>query len=105
MGNCESTLPLIDRDELQRGLLNAIETDNPLKVYLMVNSGDNTKEKYLRMLAPKVRVMALPKGIVVFMAHVLKAIGVFDERKVQMVAGLFKIQHFDTVRTFEKING
>lgn len=104
MGNRKSTLPVIDRDELHRGLQNAIETEEPLKVYLMVEKGDNTKIGYLRTLAPKVKVIALPKGMVMFAAHLLKAIGLFDERKVQMVAGLFKVQHFDTERTLCKIN-
>lgn len=105
MGNAKSTLPLIDRDELQRGLQNAIEAEMPLKVYLMVGNGDNTKVGYLRTLVPTVKVIALPKGMVMFVAHLLKTIGLFDERKVQMVAGLFKIQHFNTERTFHKING
>ena len=104
MGNRKSTLPVIDRDELQRGLQNAIEAENPLKVYLMVEAGDHTKIEYLRTLAPKVKVIALPKGIVIFVAHLLKVIGVFDDRKVQMVAGLFKVQHFNAERTFCKIN-
>ncbi|NPD90895.1 NAD-dependent epimerase/dehydratase family protein [Xylanibacter muris] len=105
MGNSKSTLPLIDRDVLQLGLKNAIESDNPLKVYLMVEKGVNTKQAYLKTLVPYATVIPLPKGMVMFFAHILKVIGVFDERKLQMVAGQFKVQYFDTEKTFHKIHG
>lgn len=103
MGNSKSTLPLVNRNNLQRGLQNAVENANPLSVYLMVDNGISTKKEYLQSLIPNVRIITLPKRLVMWSARVLQVLGVFDERKVQMVAGLFKVQHFNANKTLHKI--
>lgn len=103
MGNRESTLPIIQRDALQKGLINAIETTAPLDVYLMVERGNHTKEEYLHSINPKAKVVPLPKWLVLMTARLLKAIRIFDERKLQMVTGQFKVQRFDATKTYKKI--
>lgn len=104
MGNNSSTLPIVDRDELQLGLQNAIETEEPLDVYLMVDKGMNTKRSYLKTIAPNAKIIPLPKCMVILATNILKTIGVLDERKHQMVTGLFKIQKFDNSKTYNRIH-
>lgn len=104
LGNSKSTLPIIDRNVFQSGLKNAIETDNPLKVYLLVQNGVNTKKDYLKTVIPNVKVLPLPKGLVISVTHFLKRIGIIDERKSKMTESLFKVQHFDAKKTSQKIS-
>ena len=103
MGDNKSTLPIVDRDELQTGLQNAIEDEISLDVYLMVSEGDNTKRSYLKAFAPKAKVIPLPKSLIMFIAGILKTIGIFDERKFCIVKGLFKVQKFNACKTYNKI--
>lgn len=94
MGDNQSTLPLCERDHLQTALQHAIESENPRKVYLLVEEGESTKRSYLLQVVPNAKVIPLPKGLVMLAAKTLKTIGVFDEKKYQMVAGQFKVQKF-----------
>lgn len=104
MGNKQSTLPVVERDMLHKAMLSAIEDENPLDVYLLVGGDINTKVEYLKTVAPNVKAIGLPKCLVLLAANILKAVHVFDERKKQMVAGLFKVQKFDCTITNNKIN-
>lgn len=103
MGNSKSTLPIVSREKLHQGILNAIESESPLSIYLMVDDGINTKKAYLRSFAPHAKIISLPKGIVFGIAKLLKVVGVFDERKVQMVKGQFKFQQFNAEKTSKQI--
>ncbi len=94
MGNKESTLPLCERDNLHRVMLDVIESNVSKSVYILVGNGDDTKYSYLKQMLPEINVIPLPRCLVVGLAEVLKMIRVFDERKVQMVKGLFKVQVF-----------
>lgn len=94
MGNKNSTLPLCKRDSLHRAMLDAIESREPKAVYLLVDDGEGTKYSYLKQMMPETHVVPLPKYLVVGLAKVLKAVKVLDERKCQMVKGLFKVQVF-----------
>lgn len=95
MGNKKSTLPLCKRDDLHQAMLDAIESKNPKPVYVLVGNGEGTKYSYLKQTLPEVKVIKLPKFPVVGFAWMLKVIKVFDERKYQMVKGLFKVQKFN----------
>ncbi len=103
MGNKKSTLPVVERDVLHEAILSAIADENPLDVYLLVGEGETTKLDYLKTVVPNVKPIGLPKGLVMLVANILKAVHVFDERKRQMVAGQFKVQKFDARLTKERI--
>ena len=104
MGDRKSTLPTINRSDLHRAIVSAAEDENPLNVYLLVDEGNNTKLDYLKSVNGKVKVISLNKGLVMFAAMMLKIVHVFDEKKYKMVAGLFKVQQFESKRTWQKVS-
>lgn len=103
IGNQQSSLPLVSRDEMQYGLQRIIEDINPLPVYLLVREGRHTKADYVKALFPDTILIPLPKSIVVGLAQLLKALHIFDERKFQMIKGQFKVNKFNAEKTYKKI--
>lgn len=103
IGNNQSSLPIVSRDEMQYGLQKAIEDIYPLPVYLLVREGNYTKADYVKTLFPDTIVIPLPKYIVVGLAQLLKALYIFDERKFQMVKGQFKVNKLNAEKTYKKI--
>lgn len=95
MGNKYSTLPLCERYDLHMAIFDAIDAVNPNDVYLLVGDGSGTKYSYLKTVLPKSIVIPLSKVLVVGIAKLLKVLYLLDERKYQMIKGLFKVQHFD----------
>lgn len=95
MGDKGSTLPLCERNVLHKAMLDAIESQVPKDVYLLVGKGHGTKYSYLKQMMPDVHVVLMPKCLVIGLAKALKIINVFDEKQYQMVRGLFKRQTFE----------
>ncbi|WP_273164011.1 NAD-dependent epimerase/dehydratase family protein [Bacteroides fluxus] len=103
IGNRESTLPIVSRDEMQYGLLKVIEDIHPLPVYLLIRESKGTKANYVKTLFPDTILISLPESIVVGLSQTLKILHIFDERKFQMVKGVFKINKFNAEKTYNKI--
>lgn len=103
MGNKQSTLPIVHRDQLQKGLLQIVNDQDPLPVYLMVRKGNNTKYMYFKSISDR-KVVLLPKTIIMCLARVLNFIGVFNERRYKMIKGLFKVNVFNADKTYSKID-
>lgn len=104
IGSKESSLPIVNRDEMQYGLQKVIEDVYPQPVYLLVREGNHTKADYVKNLFPDTIIIPLPKRIVVGFAQLLKALHIFDERKFQMVKGQFKVNKFNAEKTYKKID-
>lgn len=93
MGNKRSTLPLVYRNEMHQLLLKIIEKKEVANVYIAVSEVSCTKAEYTKIIDPSLRLIGIPKGLTIGIAKLLKYIGVFDERKLQMIRGMFKVQH------------
>lgn len=92
IGNRQSTLPLVYRNEMHQVLKRIIEKEKVANVYIAVSKGACTKAEYAKTIDPKLRVIGIPKGLTIGTAKFLRFIGIFDDRKLQMVRGMFKTQ-------------
>lgn len=102
IGNKKSTLPIVQRDDFQKALINIVDDKNPLPIYLLVAKGNHTKLEYFKSLSNRY-ILALPTKLVMLIAGVLKALHLFDDRKYCIVKGIFKMNKFDATQTYEKI--
>lgn len=93
MGDSNSTLPLISRDEMHRNLLRVLEIQHPRNVYVLVSDGKSTKATYAKSVNANLKLIGLPQRLVTGIAIILKVLHLLDERKLQMIRGQFKVQH------------
>ena len=93
IGNRQSTLPLVYRNEMHQVLLRLIEKEDAADVCIAVSNGSCTKAEYVKLVAPDLRIIGIPGKLAIGAAKFLKAIRFFDERKLQMVKGVFKVQN------------
>lgn len=103
MGDRKSTLPIVERDDMQMAVLKIIKDKNPMDTYILVNHGVHTKAEYLVLVNEKLKIISLSKNLVTLMACLLKKIGLFNERKYRIVRGLFKVQNFNAGKTYQRI--
>ena len=102
MGNKQSTLPVIRREVFHDRLTEIVDDKTPLDTYILLDKRVSTKEMYVKSVVPTMKLISLPKGLVIMTAKLLKTMGVFDQKKVCMVTGLFKQQVFNTKLSEEK---
>ena len=102
IGDKKATLPCIHRDVLHLCLAEITTQDNPLPVYLLVESGNGTKYSYFR-LHSRAMVIPLSKWMFFLGVNIAKSLHVLKERHVCMIKGVFKVNRFDNTLTKSRL--
>jgi nucleoside-diphosphate-sugar epimerase len=95
LGNKKTSLPLIERDILQTALINIMKSPVIKPVYLLLKNNKGTKYRYIKEYY-HLRIIFLPKYLIMFCASVLKFFGVLNSTKYAKIKGLFKDTYFDS---------
>jgi transcription termination factor NusB len=98
LGDKTTSLPLIDRDILQTALVNIAQTNQPMKVYLLLKNNKGTKYMYVKEKFKR-KIITLPKYLVLLAASILKGIRILDFTKYEKITGLFKNTYFDSSKS------
>lgn len=100
LGDKLTTLPLVCRETLHKGLVKLVLIDNKPKVCLFLNKNENEGKKYNFVRDEwNVKPWCLPAWLLLPIAKILKAIGIFKQRHYLKVVGLFKRTWFDSSNT------
>lgn len=97
LGDKKTTLPLINREVLHEAIIRIIKTDEPKKVYLILNKDKEAGTKYEFVRNQwNVLPICLPYWLIMGGAKLMKFIGILQPRIYQMFVGLFKRTWFNS---------
>lgn len=98
LGNRQTSLPLIDKNVLHEAIIRILMAEEHREVYLLLENMRGTKSDFAKRYYGK-RTISLPKGLTILVAKVLKSLGIFKNRHLEQVIGLFKDTFYDASET------
>lgn len=102
LGNRKTTLPLVERDTLQKALVEITQKEQNKNVYLLLRNDKGTKYKYVKEHFGYY-IFTLPKSLILFAAKTLKFCKILNYTKYQQIKGLFKSTCFDSSATEKEL--
>ncbi len=102
LGNKKTSLPIIERSRLHKGIIKAVSSACIQSTYLMFENNNTTKHSFLKKYGFKL-IIPLNKTITITLANFLKTLRIFTKNQIIQVKGLFRIISYECYNTEYKL--
>jgi len=103
MGNKKTTLPIIERTILHKAILQIINLNIKVSVYLIFSNSENTKFRFVKKRS-KYKIIPLPQKATLLFGKLLLFLKILSESQFKQIEGLFKTTRYDSSDTQHKLN-
>jgi nucleoside-diphosphate-sugar epimerase len=103
MGDKNSTLGIVERDLLNKAILQIIKLDPPEQVYIVCSKTFSTKYSFVKNNF-NYKIIVLNKKLTLFFAYLLLRLKILSMKQYKQIEGLFKTTIFNTSNTENVLN-
>ncbi|MBS4034989.1 MAG: NAD(P)-dependent oxidoreductase [Ignavibacterium sp.] len=100
MGDRNTILPLIDRDNFHNAIERILQSERIEPVYVILSNPGGTKHNFVKHNT-EITFFTLPKNITLIIGKILTVLKILSKTQYWQIKGLFKTTFFDCSRTEE----